>query len=76
MVVNVKRLKYLNVFYAIFGIGLLATVFVPGLGISKYGARNWIGIGDFSFQPMELVKIIFVFLLPALLRNPVALRTW
>ena len=61
MVVNVKRLKYLNVFYAIFGIGLLATVFVPGLGISKYGARNWIGIGDFSFQPMELVKIIFVF---------------
>ena len=61
VVVNVKRLKYLNVFYAIFGIGLLATVFVPGLGISKYGARNWIGIGDFSFQPMELVKIIFVF---------------
>ncbi|MGI5971305.1 MAG: FtsW/RodA/SpoVE family cell cycle protein, partial [Oscillospiraceae bacterium] len=40
-------------------LALLAAVFI--LGRTVYGARNWIFIGSFSFQPSELVKITFVF---------------
>ncbi|MDO4546042.1 MAG: FtsW/RodA/SpoVE family cell cycle protein [Bacillota bacterium] len=31
------------------------------LGSIRYGAQNWIEIGGFSFQPSELVKIVFVY---------------
>jgi len=37
---------------------LLASTLV--LGRSTYGARNWIRIGSFSFQPSELAKVLFV----------------
>lgn len=42
--------------------GLLAIVLlllpmVPGLGENIYGARIWIKVGPFSFQPSELAKI-------------------
>ena len=31
------------------------------LGTVRYGAQNWVEIGGFSFQPSELVKIVFVY---------------
>lgn len=52
-----------NIFYAVFGIGFLSTVFIPHVGVDKYGSNNWISIGGISMQPMEIVKIIFVFFL-------------
>lgn len=39
---------------------LLILVFVPGVGIGYKGARRWIGFGNFSFQPTELLKLTFV----------------
>lgn len=39
---------------------LLALVFVPGLGISNYGATRWIGVGGVTIQPSELAKYGFV----------------
>lgn len=62
-----KRLKELGLYYGIAGILFLMTVFIPGLGIDKYGSRNWISIGRFSLQPMEFVKILFVFFVAAML---------
>lgn len=45
---------------------LLLMVFIPGLG-SDFGtfAKSWVVIGNFSFQPAELVKITFLFYLSA-----------
>lgn len=39
---------------------LLGLVFVPHIGIENYGAKRWIGIGGFSFQPSEIAKFAFV----------------
>lgn len=39
---------------------LLALVFVPGLGITNYGATRWIGVGGITLQPSEIAKYAFV----------------
>ena len=51
-----KRIRYVA---ATAGLLLLAVNLVFGREI--YGARNWIQLGGFSFQPSELVKICFIF---------------
>ncbi|WP_461021973.1 FtsW/RodA/SpoVE family cell cycle protein [Thalassiella azotivora] len=40
------------------GFLLLLLPLVPGLGKTINGARIWIGVGPFSFQPGELAKIV------------------
>lgn len=35
-------------------------VFIPGLGMEHGGAKRWILLGSFSFQPSEFLKIAFV----------------
>jgi cell division protein FtsW len=42
------------------GAGLQLLVFVPGIGIVSGGNRNWIGIGGFTAQPSEFVKIALI----------------
>lgn len=53
--------------YSGVGLGLLILVFIPGIGVEKYGSLNWIKIGPVLLQPSEFVKIIFVFFAAALL---------
>jgi cell division protein FtsW len=48
-----KKCGYPALFFAIF---LLGCVFVPGLGAKAGGARRWIRLGSFHFQPGELAK--------------------
>ena len=38
----------------------LASPFMPVIGIYKYGARNWIGLGGFSLQPSEFMKPVMI----------------
>ena len=52
----VKKLRW---FAAAAGIGLLGLTLV--LGHAKYGATNWIRIGDSSFQPSEIAKLCYIF---------------
>lgn len=41
-------------------VGLLL-VFVPGIGVSVFGQRNWISFGGpFQFQPSELAKLAII----------------
>ena len=49
-----QRYTYIAMFT---GIVLLLLPMLPGIGREIYGARVWIGIGPFSFQPGEIAKI-------------------
>ncbi len=40
------------------GVVLLLLPLVPGLGTEKFGARIWIEVGGYSFQPAEAAKIL------------------
>lgn len=38
----------------------LASPFLPVVGIYKYGARNWVGLGPVSVQPSEFMKPVLI----------------
>lgn len=42
---------------------LLVLVLIPGIGASRGGARRWIMLAGFAFQPAELAKLAIVFYL-------------
>ena len=63
----VTDMKYVRKFV---GLIVIATIvlclltFIPGISITKNGARRWIRLpGNFSFQPSELVKFALVLFL-------------
>lgn len=47
------------------GIALTSLIFIPGLGLEHGGATRWIGIGNFTFQPAEFLKIGFIIYIAA-----------
>ncbi|MEG1751973.1 MAG: putative lipid II flippase FtsW [Clostridia bacterium] len=55
-----KKLKKIKWWVVIISVLLLLLVFVPGIGIAKYGAKRWIGFGGFSIQPSEIAKFALV----------------
>jgi peptidoglycan glycosyltransferase len=57
---TLKRVRYLERFrytFAFLGLGLLLLPLVPGIGEDINGARLWIHVGSFNFQPGELAKL-------------------
>lgn len=49
-----QRYRYIAMFS---GIVLLLLPMLPGIGYEQFGARLWVRLGFFSFQPGELAKI-------------------
>lgn len=49
------RLAYLAY---LFGLGLLALV--PMIGVMRNDARRWLELGEYQFQPSELMKVLLV----------------
>lgn len=39
---------------------LLLLVLIPGVGLVRGGARSWLGIGAFSIQPSEFMKLAMI----------------
>lgn len=56
---DLERAKVIRYLAACAGLLLLAVNLI--FGEELYGAKNWISIGSFSFQPSEIVKLCFIF---------------
>lgn len=48
---------------------ILLLVLIPGIGLVRGGARSWIGVGAFSIQPSEFMKLGLIVFLAALLAD-------
>ncbi|MDR0383658.1 MAG: putative lipid II flippase FtsW [Spirochaetaceae bacterium] len=56
--INAKTLRS-SIKFLLCAVAVLCLMtFVPGIGMNINGASRWIGFGDFSFQPSELVKLV------------------
>jgi len=56
---------------------LLVLVLIPGIGQIRGGARRWISLGLFAFEPSELMKPVFVlYLAQSLSRKQERIRTF
>lgn len=56
--------KFSGALYILALVLMLLTRFV---GIEVNGARRWLGVGSFSFQPSELAKLAIILLLPSII---------
>ncbi|MBO5142720.1 MAG: FtsW/RodA/SpoVE family cell cycle protein [Clostridia bacterium] len=59
-----SRLSYLAY---IGGLGLMALVLIPGIGVERNGALRWVNIAGFQFQPSEVMKIGLILILATLI---------
>jgi len=56
---------------------LLILVLIPGVGMVRGGARSWIGIGAFSLQPSEFMKLsLIIFLAKFMSKYPEESKTF
>jgi rod shape determining protein RodA len=60
--------------YPIYGVGLLLLVAVDLVGQTRLGAQRWLGVGGFSFQPSEVMKVGIVLALARLYHGAGAQR--
>lgn len=58
--VNYQFLKKLALPIFVFNLILLVLVLIQGFGSEIKGARRWLNVGGYSFQPSELMKLSFV----------------
>lgn len=50
----------LKIWYALYGVGITLLILVYFIGAEINGAKGWFRIGDLSFQPAEMMKIILI----------------
>jgi len=64
---------YERIAYVLYGLNFLALLLVrlPGIGIYRNGARQWINLGPVMFQPSETMKLALIMALAAYFHNKV-----
>ena len=62
-----KKLEKLKWVFLISSIILLILVFVPGIGMTNYGATRWINLRVTTLQPSEIAKFAFIIFSASLL---------
>lgn len=70
IVVLIPELKSFSKYKMVYMIGTILFIimpFIPGIGRTIKGARNWVRIGGFGFQPSEIGKIFFTLYLASAL---------
>jgi cell division protein FtsW len=65
MFTNHQIWKKIAPVFLFISIGLLLLVFIPGLGLVLNNAKSWVNLGQFYFQPAEIVKLLFIIYLAA-----------
>lgn len=70
---NLNRFAKFKNFYLVGTIIFMAMA--TFIGVTKYGAKNWVDLGPISFQPSEFGKIFFVFYLASSLKNYTDLKS-
>ena len=64
-----RRLESYKYVFGIGAIALLVLPALPGIGRTINGARLWVGVGPFQFQPGEFAKILLILFLAGYLRE-------
>ncbi|MDP3784807.1 MAG: putative peptidoglycan glycosyltransferase FtsW [bacterium] len=64
--INYRRWRPLAFWIFLLSVALTLLVFVPKIGLEFGGARRWIGLGAFNFQPSEFLKFGYILYLAAL----------
>ena len=72
---------WMRLAYPVYLVALVLLVAVPILGVDSGGAKRWLQMGSFNFQPAELMKVALVlalaryyeWLAPKHMSNPLAL---
>ena len=64
-----RRLESYKYLFGIASIVLLMLPALPGIGATVNGARLWVRVGSFQFQPGELAKIFLIVFLAGYLRE-------
>jgi len=61
--VELEKFRRWSLPLVLVSLAMLAAVLIPGLGVEVNGARRWIALGGFTFQPSELAKFALIFYL-------------
>ena len=75
--IDYKQYKKWGYIIYIIGIVLMLLVFVPGIGSSAKGARRWLNLGLFTFQPSEIMKLALIIGMSTyIVKNSKKMNTW
>ncbi|MBT4277214.1 cell division protein FtsW [Candidatus Falkowbacteria bacterium] len=58
--IGYERIKKFIPFLMVASIFSLVLVLIPGIGLSHGSARSWLGFQGLSFQPAEMMKLVFI----------------
>lgn len=67
--IDLKTIKKYSFFALLVCSFFMILVFVPSVGIKIRGGTRWVKFGLFSFQPSELLKLVFIIYLSAWLSS-------